>query len=178
MKRRAQGNVAPAATKKKQTKPLDEDAEAEAHMISTIPAPRTSKTNRSSSSSSSSSHVIIIDDQSSSSSSTVSQHSHDLSSGHPSSDTSPLPASPRYSHASAPRNSSSHVPSSSSTNSTATKHTLSSPHPSLSTQVPSNSVPTLAVLSSIAQSPSFNICWARVNRSPWWPGKVRTLLLA
>lgn len=168
MKRRAQTGAAPQATKKKKVAEDNEEAE---HLSAPIPTPRVTKASYASSPSSSSSRVHIIDDHSSSSSSTVSHNSHDNLSS-PVHDVSSLHPPTRYHPLSQPTSTSNPARPTNAKNSHVVKPAGGAAKASFAQAGSAAIILAAPPPASSSQKPSYTICWARVNRSPWWPGKV------
>lgn len=165
MKRRAQAGAVPPATKKR--KSAKDEKEAQKQTLHEYAAPTQDRTPSSSAMIATHAAVHVNKSNTSSTSSGASNTSDkgrrtttDLATANRPSTTSP--STGKYTAVVA--SSSQHDKTSRPTTTAAT------PVSSISTQ---NQIATqISPLSTLSPTINYTICWARVNRSPWWPGKV------
>lgn len=173
MKRRAQAGVTPPVAKKPKLAKDEVIAEAESERPSAVPSrDRPSKSRIQAASG----PIMVLDEHSSSSSSTLSHNGADVLAARTNHESVPQPSS---------RPPSTHAPSNKSITSNNTQEPAagaSRPFPvTLEMTFAALGVPqlptTISTSVNLAATAPYTLCWARVNRCPWWPGKVCNVVL-
>jgi len=168
MKRRAQAGVTPPVAKKPKLAKDEVETGFESERPSVLSLPyRPSKSRN---------HtavvpIVVLDDSSSSSSSTLSHSSAEVSAGRAIAESVPL-ASNRSSSNHATKNASQVTYSIAIQKKGANRPTTTPAESSFPSPAASLLPSPISLLPATSPTPTYIVCWARVNRCPWWPGKV------